>query len=194
MFLVYLGSLVCVGLLWQRFSPGQVERVLARTVGEGHPEGLRHARIIDPFVSTAMTCWKRGKKRAWGWGGGRGGAEKKEEREPWCGLMSELGRMCGQLGGRWMEPGRDAWGGGGTRGPPPPSALCMACQVPTILSASGAAVGLCEWGRCQGLGSTSDMPLPGCATQGRPLSLSGLCVPGATKMRDEGRTRPSEAF
>ena len=28
--------------------------------------------------------------------------------------------MCGQLGGRWMEPGRDAWGGGGTRGPPAP--------------------------------------------------------------------------
>ena len=77
--------------------------------------------------------------------------------------------------------------------PPIPASAAWHQVPPPSSNPTGAAVGPCEWGRCQGLGPHPDVPLPGCATLGRPLSLSGLCVP-SQQNEDEGRARPLGHF
>lgn len=139
--------------------------MLARTMGGGRREGAAiNARIVPKlFVSTVMTCWKRErrkrkKKRLDG--EGRGGQKRKREQGPWCGLMSGPGRMCRQLGGRWMEPGWGAWGGGaavqgaiqpptqppGTRSPHRPPALLeqlLGCARVGLMPGSGVCILMC---------------------------------------------------
>lgn len=112
-------------------------------------------------------------------------------------MMSGPGRMCGQLGSRVLRarPGCGRWGGGGGRArghqPPTPASAAWHQVPPPPSSPPWASVGPCQSGAGAGVwGPPPDAPPPGCATQGRPLSLSGSWCPRSAKWGCWGR----EAF
>ena len=170
--------------------------MLARTVRGGGCEGaFVNARIVPTlFVSTVMTCWKRerrGKKKKDASWGGKRRAEKKEGARAlvwidvwaWADVRAAGqpvdGARPGCLGG-WRHKGPSS-----PPSQPLPPGTRSPHHPPTPLGQL--------WGRVSGAGARvwglhPDVPLPGCATQGRLLSLSGLYVP-SRQNEDERRAR-----